>query len=94
MQSLFEKDDKGSYDLYGAIQRKIEGGLVIDNWIKIWTPLLGKTEFTAQEAQRLTLGTCLAKTSPEVHGVWKGNKLIATTIIEEWIEAIELFGEK
>ena len=83
MQSLFEKDDKGSHDLYGAIRRKIEGGLVIDNWIKIWTPLLGKTEFTAQEAQRLTLGTCLAKTSPEVHGGWKGNKLIATTIIEE-----------
>ena len=35
---------------------------------KMWTPLLGKTAFTAQEGQRLTLGIRLAKTPSEEHG--------------------------
>ena len=47
---------------------KMEGVTVIDNWVKMLTPLLRKTSFTAQEGQRLTLGIRLAKTPSEVHG--------------------------
>ena len=65
---MFEEGDNGVHDLCGAIRKKIEGVTVIDNWVRMWTPLLGKTAFTAQEGQRLTLGIRLAKTPSEEHG--------------------------
>ena len=86
-QRLFEKGDKRVHDLYCTIRRKMEGGLVIENWVKLWNPLLVKTDFTVQETQHLTLGIRLAKTPPEVHRGWKGNQLMATTITELWVGA-------
>ena len=60
---------------------------------KKWTPLLEKTDFNDQEAQRLALGIRQTKTPPEVHGGWKGNHLRSNTIIETWVGAREVFGE-
>ena len=54
---------------------------------------MGKSSFADYETQHLTLEICLAKTSPEVHGGWKGNKLMASTITEVWIGSREVFGE-
>ena len=66
---------------------------VINKWVKLWTPLLGKTYFTDQEAHHLTLKIRLSKTPPEVHGSWNGHQLMATTITEAWARAREVFGE-
>ena len=90
---VFEEGDKGTHDLCGKIRRKMEGGMVIDNWVKLWIHLLGKTDFTAQESQHLTLGIRLAKTSPEVYGGWKGNQLMDSTITEVFSGARYMFGE-
>ena len=49
-QILFEEGDKGAHELCGEIRRKMEERLVIDNWIKLWTPLLSKTTCDVKEA--------------------------------------------
>ena len=69
-QSLFEEGREGAHDLCGEIGRTIEGGSIIKNWVNIWTLLLEKLAFNAQEAQRLTLGIRLAKNPTEMHGGW------------------------
>lgn len=73
--------------------KKMEGGPVIDNWVNLWTPLLGKIDFTAKEAQHLTLEIRLAKTPPEVHEGWNCNQLLSTTIAETQAGARDVFGE-
>ena len=73
--------------------KKMEGGPVIDNQVKLCTLLLGEIYFTTQEAQYLTLGIRLAKTPREVHWGLKGNQLMATTITEAWSRARDVFGE-
>ena len=50
-QVLSEEGDNCTHDICGTIRRNIEEGTIIDNWVKLWTPLLGNTFFTAQETQ-------------------------------------------
>ena len=79
---MFEEGDKDAHDLYGTIRRKMVGGMVIDNWVKLCTPLVGKTAFTTQKSEHLILGIRLAKTTSKVHGGWKDDQLMASTITE------------
>ena len=90
---MVDEGGEGAHDLRGKIRRTMKGGLVITNWVKLWTPVLEKIYFNAQEAQRLTLGIRLYKTLPEVHGGWEGNQLRDNTITETRTGAREMFGE-
>ena len=89
----FEEGDKGAHDLCGEIRRKMVGGPVIDKWVKIWFPLLGKIDFNVQEGERLNLGIRLANNPLKVHVGWKGNQLMDATITEAWVGPREVFGE-